>query len=79
MPYYSEEQLQAMFKDYSIERNGEFYLDITSSQDFVSACSGNNFAILGIEGVEIIEQSINPRLDLIADFSTNLMNDWQEF
>ncbi|MDP3156562.1 MAG: hypothetical protein Q8N23_28075 [Archangium sp.] len=65
----TEQQLEAFFADRSLLRVGERYFDLPTSSDFIEACIENDFAIIGIEGFEMVEGGIRPRMDLIADFS----------
>ncbi|MDP2269634.1 MAG: hypothetical protein Q8K32_02810 [Archangium sp.] len=63
------QHLEALLADRSVLRGGERYFDLPTSSDFIEACIENDFAIIGIEGFEMVEGGIRPRMDLIADFS----------
>ena len=61
---------------------GELYLPKAKALDFITACEENGLAIIGIEGFIIVDDSILPQTDLIADYSPSLSprgTDWIDY
>lgn len=79
MPSITEQQLEALFGDRSLLRGRERYFDLSTSSDFIESCSENDFAIIGMEGFEMVEGALAPRMDLIADLSGLRAPTWSEF
>lgn len=65
----AEQQLEARFSDRSVLRGRERYFDLATAPTYVEACEQSDLAIIGIEGFEIENETLTPRMDLIADFS----------
>jgi hypothetical protein len=65
-----EQQLEARFADRSLYLGGERYFDLATAPTYVEACDESDLAIIGIEGFEIQNETVTPKMDLIADFST---------
>jgi hypothetical protein len=75
----TQQQLEANFTGRALLSGGEQYFDIPTSFDFIESCGKNGFAVIGVEGFEIIEGKLAPRMDLIADFSELNAPIWSEF
>jgi hypothetical protein len=75
----TEQELQERFSDRSIRRGGERYFDVGVGSDYIDACVENDFAIIGIEGFDMVNDALAPRMDLIADFSELTAPTWREF
>jgi len=47
--------------------------------EFLETCHLADLAILGVEGFEIKDKYLSPRLDIIADFSENIDANWDQY
>ena len=52
-----------------IQRGEKSYVSIHDTIDFIEACEKEGFCILGLEGIYCRENSTEPDMDLIADFT----------
>jgi hypothetical protein len=73
-----EEDIWCQFSSRGLTRGGEVYLDIGVMQKMVAEVERSNLLIVGIEGFLLSEESLQPRLDLIADFSDASADSWEE-
>lgn len=67
------------YRQYGFVSGGEFYIPSQYAINFVEDCSLRNIAVIGVEGFLIFDQKIMPLLDEIADFSSVVAPDWQNF
>ncbi|PSN12862.1 hypothetical protein C7293_18390 [filamentous cyanobacterium CCT1] len=67
------------YRQYGIITGEELYIPSQYAISFVEDCRLQNVAVIGIEGFLITEQQIMPLLDEIADFSSIVSSDWQDY
>jgi hypothetical protein len=73
-----EEELYERFTQYGVVRGGEHYFERDIALQFVDLCVQNDFAVIGIEGFWISEQTL-PDSHWVADFSSTLRGrEWGE-
>ena len=65
----SEEELFQRFAPGGIVRGGELYLDASTMQKYIGEAEKLGLAVVGVEGFEQHGNALQPRLDLIADYS----------
>jgi hypothetical protein len=72
-----DRKIREEFKD-DIYDSHEIFFRSDAVLKFIDWCDENDISIIGIEGFEVKEHSITPRLDMIADFSESLgrNDDW---
>lgn len=78
----SETEIIDRFREHGIFQEGdELYLRAPMALKFVEVCQENELAVIGFEGFfyDDDEETIEPLLDQIADFSTVKAAHWEEF
>jgi hypothetical protein len=75
----SEKQVFSLYQDKAIVRHHEFFLPASNALDFLETCDQNCFAVVGMEGFIYDGQTVQPQLDLIADYSAASGDTWEEF
>jgi hypothetical protein len=74
----SEEELFQRFAPRGIVRGGELYLDAPTMQKYIGKAEKLGLAVVGVEGFELHGTGLQPRLDLIADYS-GARDTWPEY
>ncbi len=75
----SIEEVLQQYRRFQARESKALYLDPQQSLNLVETCNANNIAVVGIEGFIHTGGKIEPRLDLIADFSSLKSGDWQSY
>jgi hypothetical protein len=57
----------------------EMYLSPSAGLEIVDECQKNDLAVIGIETFVLKGDLMQPRLDLIADYSSTRITDWHEY
>jgi hypothetical protein len=63
------EHLRQELAGVTLVSGGEVYVPASAAPDALRICREQGFAILGVEGFEVLVDKVKPDLDLIADFS----------
>jgi len=64
------DELNELFGAVGVRTIAEFYVHVGSGLDYIDECERRELAILGVEAFERTPGRLQPRLDLIGDFST---------
>jgi len=76
----SEAELFGQFRSRGVSNGLSLYVPREAAFDFIRACGQNNLAVLGIEGLVLKDDSIHPRLDMIADYSPRQEDkEWERY
>jgi hypothetical protein len=73
------EEVIERYRGRGVCRGAELYFDGTVGEEIVRTCEEQDLAVIGVEGFELVGKEIRPRLDLIADYSTDPRSPWTEF
>lgn len=60
-------------------QSSETYLPPSVGLEIVDECQKNDFAVISIETFVLEDTSIQPKLDLIADYSSTKAAHWNEY
>lgn len=75
----AQKKVEQVFQEKGVSRGGERYLRVPDARDLVEELKEANCAIVGIEGVELLEDEIRPLMDTIADFSKDPEDTWKGY
>jgi len=67
------------FEEIGVRRGGELYFSVSDALRLVDYSVEEGMAVVGIEGVEIVDGRTRPVSDAIADFSNREGKPWNEF
>jgi hypothetical protein len=75
----AEEKVEEVFEEKGVSRGGEQYLRVPDARELVAELKEAGCAVVGIEGVELMEEETRPLMDTIADFSKDPDDTWRGY
>lgn len=77
----AEDGLPLGFAERVVRRSpgGELYFDLATGYELIEACRSGDFAIIGVEGFQVLAEGLRSKMDLIADFSALSAAPWAVF
>jgi hypothetical protein len=75
----SESDILQRYSERGFVQSSEVYFPLSIGLEIVDECQKNNLAVISIETFVLEDSLIQPRLDLIADYSSTKATHWHEY
>ena len=79
MTMLSESDILQRYSERGFVQSSEIYLSSSVGLKMVDECQKNDLAIISIETFVLKDTLIQPRLDLVADYSSTQASHWHEY